>query len=103
MGATRVPWTGNAPPAHDEVEEGFRGLGLTPSSWSNAPGAVYATHEHGYHKRLVCVRGSVTFHTPDGDVELSAGDRLELEPHTPHSATVGAQGVTCVEAPAGAA
>lgn len=30
-----------------------------------------------------------------------AGDRLELDPHTPHSATVGDQGVTCAEAVVG--
>lgn len=100
MGATRVPFTGSTPPPQADVEGAFRRDGLSPRTWSNGPGATYASHEHGYHKRLVCVSGSVTFHTPDGDVALTAGDRLELEPHTPHSATVGNDGVTCVEAAA---
>ncbi len=38
------------------------------------------------------------FHLGDGDVELSPGDRLDIEPETEHAATVGPQGVTCVEA-----
>lgn len=38
------------------------------------------------------------FHLPDGDVALGAGDRLDIEPGTEHGATVGPEGVTCVEA-----
>lgn len=98
MGAAGIPSAGDGLPAGSEVEDEFRRAGLAPRTWSNGPGAVYATHAHGYHKRLVCVAGAVTFHTPDGDFVLQAGDRLELDPHTPHSATVGPAGVTCVEA-----
>ena len=98
MGATRIPAGGPVGSA-DEVAAELRASGLEPRTWGNALGDVYGSHEHSYHKRLVCVRGSITFHTPAGDVELTAGDRLELEPHTPHGATVGPGGVTCVEAP----
>lgn len=38
------------------------------------------------------------FHLPDGDVTLVAGDRLDVPPRTEHAATVGQDGVTCVEA-----
>ena len=38
------------------------------------------------------------FHTRDGDVELHAGDRLDLPPGTEHSATVGPSGCQCMEA-----
>ncbi len=38
------------------------------------------------------------FHLPHGDVALGAGDRLDIEPGTEHGATVGPEGVTCVEA-----
>jgi len=34
----------------------------------------------------------------DGDFELRPGDRLDVDPGTPHGATVGPEGVTCVEA-----
>jgi mannose-6-phosphate isomerase-like protein (cupin superfamily) len=69
-----------------------------PRSWGNGPGDVYSRHEHGFHKVLFCLSGSIVFHTDDGDVELTAGDRLDLEPGTAHAATVGAEGCSCVEA-----
>jgi hypothetical protein len=47
---------------------------------------------------LFCLAGSIVFHTDDGDIELTAGDRLDLEPGTAHSATVGPDGCECVEA-----
>ena len=47
---------------------------------------------------LFCLAGSITFHTGGGDLELSAGDRLDLEAGTEHGATVGSDGVECVEA-----
>ena len=61
-------------------------------------GDAYARHEHGYHKVLFCLSGSIVFHTDDGDIELRAGDRLDLEPGTGHAATVGPGGCRCVEA-----
>jgi mannose-6-phosphate isomerase-like protein (cupin superfamily) len=69
-----------------------------PRSWSNGPGDTYGRHDHPGHKVLFCLAGSIVFHTDDGDVELVAGDRLDLEPGTPHAATVGPSGCTCVEA-----
>jgi cupin superfamily acireductone dioxygenase involved in methionine salvage len=47
---------------------------------------------------LYCAEGSIVFHLPDGDVTLGAGDRLDVPPGTEHAATVGPDGVTCVEA-----
>lgn len=82
-----------------EAEAAFHAEGLDPKTWSNSPGYVYAEHEHSYHKVLFCTAGSITFHTPGGDIELGAGDRLDLPPGTRHSATVGPEGVTCMEAP----
>jgi quercetin dioxygenase-like cupin family protein len=76
----------------------FAAAGLAPTTWSNGPGDTYARHEHTYHKVLYCVAGSIVFHTPDGDNPLEPGDRLELDPGTPHAATVGPAGVTCMEA-----
>ncbi len=70
----------------------------TPRRWSNGPGDRYGTHEHGSHKVLFCLDGSIVFHTDDGDLALAAGDRLDLEPHTAHAATVGPDGCRCVEA-----
>lgn len=80
------------------VEAAFRAEGLVPHTWSNQPGHVFGVHEHPYHKVLFCIEGSITFHTPEGDVHLEPGDRLDLVPGTPHSATVGPRGATCMEA-----
>lgn len=82
------------------IEQRLRAEGLRPSSWANGPGDVYGAHRHGYDKVLVAVDGSITFHLSDlgRDVELSAGERLELPAGTLHGATVGQSGVTCLEA-----
>jgi hypothetical protein len=69
-----------------------------PRSWGNGAGDVYGWHSHDFHKVLFCLEGSIVFHTEDGDVGLTAGDRLDLEPFTSHAATVGPQGCRCVEA-----
>lgn len=69
-----------------------------PRSWGNGPGDRYPAHDHAYHKVLFCLEGSIVFHTDHGDVELRAGDRLDLAPSTRHGATVGPAGCACVEA-----
>ena len=89
-------------PGEGELREWFTAEGLTPSTWGNDPGDRYASHSHDYHKVLFCLSGSIVFHTDDGDVELEPGDRLDVEPGAGHSATVGPDGVRCIEAPRGA-
>ncbi len=84
--------------AYETATRAFVAAGLAAHSWSNGPGHRYGDHQHPYHKVLYCVAGSITFHTPDGDIELYPGDRLDLPPATPHRATVGPDGVTCMEA-----
>ena len=69
-----------------------------PRFWANGPGDRYGRHEHGFHKVLFCLAGSIVFHTDDGDVELRPGDRLDLDAGTGHAATVGPEGCECVEA-----
>lgn len=72
--------------------------GTEPHRWRNGPGDRYGAHSHPYHKVLFCERGSITFHTAEGDIAMHAGDRLDLEPATEHWATVGPDGVACIEA-----
>ncbi len=97
MSAKRTPNEGRVP-TRDELDERFRSAGLEPRWWSNAAGDRYSWHEHRYHKVLYCHRGSIVFHTDDGDFDLAPGDRLDVEPGTRHAATVGPEGVECVEA-----
>ena len=84
----------------DGIEERLRAEGLRPSSWGNAPGDRYSAHSHEYDKVLVATRGSIVFHLTDAgrDVELRSGERLDLPAGTRHAATVGGQGVSCLEA-----
>lgn len=67
-------------------------------SWGNGPDDTYGRHAHAFHKVLFCLKGSITFHLAERDVALGPGDRLDLEPGTEHSATVGPNGCRCVEA-----
>lgn len=83
--------------SREELQRKMTDAGLSPSWWSNGPGDTYGAHEHSYHKVLYCFEGSIVFHTDDGDIEMRAGDRLDLEPGTRHSASVGPEGVSCVE------
>ncbi len=85
-------------PNIDSIHERFRIEGLNPHSWANAPGDTYDWHRHDYDKVLYCVRGEITFHGRDGDYSLAAGDRLDIEAGTDHAATVGPEGVECMEA-----
>ena len=74
--------------------------GLTPYSWSNGPHDIYAAHSHSYNKVICVVEGSIVFGLPEENckVTLNPGDRLDLPAGTVHDATVGAQGVVCLEA-----
>jgi uncharacterized protein YjlB len=95
VGATRTSGTGD----RDQALAAFADEGCeSPRSWSNGPGDRYGRHSHDAHKVLFCLEGSIVFHTDDGDLELTAGDRLDLPPGTAHAATVGPSGCACIEA-----
>ena len=97
MAATFTPRDG--PFDEQTVIDAFAREGLSAHSWSNGPGDSYGEHSHAYHKVLYCVAGSIVFRSADGaQFALRPGDRLDIEPGTPHAATVGREGVTCIEA-----
>jgi quercetin dioxygenase-like cupin family protein len=85
-------------PSRNAVRRRLEQEGLRPYSWSNGPGDHYAPHSHLYRKVLYCIEGSIVFHVEGESVNLSPGDRLEIDPDTVHSADVGADGVVCMEA-----
>ncbi len=96
--AARLTRCDAPPPDRKAIEARFKDEGLSPHGWGNSPGDRYGSHSHDYHKVLYCVAGGVVFHTSDGDLALRPGDRLDVEPGTDHSATVGPDGVECMEA-----
>ena len=87
------------PPGQDEIAARMRAEGLSPHGWGNGPGDTYGWHERGCEKVLYCVRGQIVFHTASGDIRLGPGGKMVLPAPTAHAATVGAQGVRCIEAP----
>jgi len=91
-------WEGDETPSLGDLESRFQQEGLSPTRWSNGPGDRYSEHSHSYHKVLYCARGSIVFASSGTDFELRPGDRMEIPPGTPHSAVVGPDGVTCLEA-----
>lgn len=98
-GSRVVRRTAGAIASRDDAISIFRSEGCSaPRSWANGPGDTYGPHDHSYHKVLFCLEGSIVFHTPEGDVRLNAGDRLDLSAETEHSATVGPKGCACIEA-----
>jgi quercetin dioxygenase-like cupin family protein len=96
----RTRWSSPEAPTETTLEALFREEGLRPSWWSSGPGDRYDTHSHPYHKVLFCARGGIRFDlsVSSTSFELRAGDRLDIPPGTPHSAVVGPDGVSCVEA-----
>jgi hypothetical protein len=96
-----MPATKTATSVNDRYEavRAFAAEGCSaPRAWGNGPGDTYGRHAHDFHKVVFCLEGSITFHVADGDVDLGRGDRLDLEPGTEHSATVGPDGCSCIEA-----
>jgi mannose-6-phosphate isomerase-like protein (cupin superfamily) len=96
MEAARTPGAVSDP---QQALDTFRAEGCSePRTWANGPGERYGWHAHRYHKVLFCLEGSIRFHLRDGDVCLTAGDRLDLPAGVEHAATVGPEGVRCIEA-----
>jgi mannose-6-phosphate isomerase-like protein (cupin superfamily) len=98
-----IRWLETTPPRSQTLRQQMQQDGLSPYSWSNAPGDSYAVHSHGYEKVLYCVCGSIRFVLPDypsfeQNIDLAPGDCLILPSGVRHSASVGPYGVTCLEA-----
>ena len=99
-------WQEQTPPTERELREQMRREGLSPYTWSNDSHYTYTAHMHSYEKVLYCVQGSIRFVLPEQVnaegkaeyIDLTPGDCMILPPNTLHSAIVGAQGVTCLEA-----
>jgi mannose-6-phosphate isomerase-like protein (cupin superfamily) len=90
--------TQGRPASRPAIEATVTAEGLTPRVWANEGDVTYGRHVHEHHKVLFCVSGSIVFHTDTGEVSLRPGDRMELPAGVGHSATVGPDGVECVEA-----
>ncbi|HST05920.1 MAG TPA: cupin domain-containing protein [Chloroflexia bacterium] len=95
-----TPWPGDGEPGEFDILRKLRADGLIADAWSNAPGDMYGTHTHSYHKVIYCVSGSITFGLPDTgeSIAIVPGDRLDVPAGVRHNAKVGDKGVYCLEA-----
>jgi mannose-6-phosphate isomerase-like protein (cupin superfamily) len=99
-------WQENTLPHEQILRQRMQQEGLSPYIWSNGPGEQYAVHLHTYEKVLYCVQGSIRFILPDyasdtkkiTTLDLNPGDCMVLPAGVRHSAQVGPNGVTCLEA-----
>jgi quercetin dioxygenase-like cupin family protein len=98
-GATVRPWpVEDKQPTEATIRRLLAEEDLEPYRWSNGPGDVYAAHQHPYDKVIYVVSGSILFRVPGEQLELHAGDRLDLPRGKNHDAVVGDEGVVCLEA-----
>src|SRR5205085_2212357 len=101
-----IHWQEATPPQEQTLRQRMQQQGLSPYAWSNGPGDYYSVHSHSYQKVLYCVKGSIRFILPDQRdqsgatkyLDLSPGDCMILPTGVRHSAQVGPEGVTCLEA-----
>ena len=96
-------WQESGPPQEQQLRMRMREQRLSPYTWSNGPGDRYAVHSHAYEKVLYCVQGTIRFVLPDQPeaieyIDLAPGDCMILPAGVRHSAIVGPQGVSCLEA-----
>jgi quercetin dioxygenase-like cupin family protein len=98
---TRIThWPEEEAPTESAIRRHLAEERLSPYQWANGPGDTYAPHRHNYDKVIYVVSGSITFGLVDSGTEvyLERGDRLDLPAGITHNATVGPQGVVCLEA-----
>jgi hypothetical protein len=101
-----IRWQAQTPPQEQFLRHKMQQQGLQPYTWSNGPDDKYTPHMHSYEKVLYCLRGSICFTLPtqlDNKgmptyANLEPGDCMILPAQICHSAQVGSQGVTCMEA-----
>ena len=95
-----TPWTGEGEPTEEDLRETLEQQETPIFRWSNQPDDVHPGHTHGYHKIVFVLKGSIKFDFPvrHKTLNLNTGDRLELPAGIRHSAIVGPEGVTCLEA-----
>ena len=95
-----TPWIQEDLPTEEDIIGELEEQELKVYHWSSLPDSVFAGHTHGYHKVLYVLEGNIKFEFParHESLNLNAGDRLDLPAGVRHDATVGVDGVKCLEA-----
>jgi quercetin dioxygenase-like cupin family protein len=64
--------------------------------WIDPPATEYPLHQHQDKVTFFVVKGSVTIDFGGEKRVLHTGDRIDVPPHTDHSAVVGSEGMEIV-------
>ncbi|MBE2272451.1 MAG: AraC family ligand binding domain-containing protein [Anaerolinea sp.] len=76
------------------INEQVSRQGHTARKVEEPPGAVYDNHKNAHDLVLAFVRGSAEIRIGEETFHVAGGDRLNIPGDQPHSARVGADGVT---------
>ena len=95
---TRWPWGDQV--REEDLRAELRNQGLAPFSWRLGPGNHFSTHSRSYTRIIYVLQGTITFHFPDDQTEITLhpGDRLDIQARTRHSYTAGPEGASGLEA-----
>ncbi len=68
----------------DEARRILEEEGFSTYLWSDSPGTYYPTHTHPDYEVRWVIEGEVVIGAEGKEYTLKPGDRIELEPETPH-------------------
>ena len=97
MNVEVIRWEDDTLPTVEEIQDLLRTDGYQPVLFSDAPGTIYAEHDHDHDECLWFVSGQMEMVIGDDHFMLGPGDRLVLPRGTTHRArVVGTQSVRYV-------
>ncbi|WP_461828560.1 cupin domain-containing protein [Aquifex sp.] len=68
----------------EKIYEILKKEGFSVYEWSDPPGTYYPTHTHPDREVRWVIEGEVVIGAEGKEIVLREGDRIELEPETPH-------------------
>lgn len=60
--------------------------------WHDAPNTIHSPHSHPEAHSIIVTEGSITFTVDGVESQLGVGDRINVAPHTEHTARSGPEG-----------
>ncbi len=93
-------WNKTVPPAGPVLRRALQMDGLSVLEWTDPPGTIYPVHTHPFAQVRVILHGQLRIGLPETaeEIILTPGDRLDLDPETPHWEDVDGYAVTYLAA-----
>ena len=94
-----IEWEEDINPTEENIRQILKSEGYSVFKWSNDPNDYFSPHSHDYLQIFYVIEGSLTIRSVDDDItyEVNPGDRVEVRPGLIHEATIGPNGVVCLE------